>query len=311
MPKARHAQMFSIGGVIGTGLFLGVANALRNGGPLGLLLGYAAVGTICYSVMICLGELVAHLPVPGGHITLSRRFVSPAFSFAMGWNSAPFSRRQLLDTLSIDYGSPGPVYYSNSKYECPLQYINISGQHPPFQLDYLFTPFNAADLASQNATLIGTFKETGSVSWNPTVLKGKHFALRLTDAEGNVRYSAEKWLKSGGKHSCENINPNFWEKADPFDRFWLVVGVILAGGAGVIILLFLVAFIYEGVRGLYRWLKAAWTRRAERKAAIGRERDLEMAGRAEPQPAVVVQPAAPAGAEARAAEEEEAPPAYR
>ncbi|GAA5983478.1 hypothetical protein JCM11641_005822 [Rhodosporidiobolus odoratus] len=84
--KARHVQMISIGGVIGTGLFLGVANALRNGGPLSLLLGYAAVGSICYSVMICLGEMVAHLPVPGGHITLGRRFVSPAFGFAMGWN---------------------------------------------------------------------------------------------------------------------------------------------------------------------------------------------------------------------------------
>ncbi|GAA6044926.1 hypothetical protein JCM8097_004461 [Rhodosporidiobolus ruineniae] len=84
--KARHVQMISIGGVIGTGLFLGVANALRHGGPLGLLLGYMAVGSICYSVMICLGEMVAHLPVPGGHITLARRFVSPAFSFAMGWN---------------------------------------------------------------------------------------------------------------------------------------------------------------------------------------------------------------------------------
>ncbi|GAA6004169.1 hypothetical protein JCM10207_002464 [Rhodosporidiobolus poonsookiae] len=84
--KARHVQMISIGGVIGTGLFLGVANALRNGGPLGLLMGYAAVGTICYSVMIALGEMCAHLPVPGGHITLARRFVSPAFAFAMGWN---------------------------------------------------------------------------------------------------------------------------------------------------------------------------------------------------------------------------------
>ncbi|GAA6016436.1 hypothetical protein JCM11491_002411 [Sporobolomyces phaffii] len=84
--KGRHVQMISIGGVIGTGLFLGTANALRHGGPLGLLLGYLAVGSICYSVMVCLGELVSHLPVAGGHITLSRRFVSPAFSFAMGWN---------------------------------------------------------------------------------------------------------------------------------------------------------------------------------------------------------------------------------
>ncbi|GAA5961740.1 hypothetical protein JCM3765_000495 [Sporobolomyces pararoseus] len=84
--KGRHVQMISIGGVIGTGLFLGTANALRHGGPLGLLLGYLAVGSICYSVMVCLGELVSHLPVAGGHITLARRFVSPAFSFAMGWN---------------------------------------------------------------------------------------------------------------------------------------------------------------------------------------------------------------------------------
>ena len=46
--NAYHA--FSIGGAIGTGLFLGTATALANGGPIGLLLGYVAVGSICYSV---------------------------------------------------------------------------------------------------------------------------------------------------------------------------------------------------------------------------------------------------------------------
>jgi yeast amino acid transporter len=40
----------SIGGVIGTGLFLGTAGSLANGGPVGLLLGYVVVGTICFSV---------------------------------------------------------------------------------------------------------------------------------------------------------------------------------------------------------------------------------------------------------------------
>ena len=39
-------------GVIGTGLFLSSANALRHGGPVGLLLGYMVVGSICYSVMV-------------------------------------------------------------------------------------------------------------------------------------------------------------------------------------------------------------------------------------------------------------------
>jgi amino acid transporter len=60
--KSRHIAMISIGGeaesghgcvylakraplgVIGTGLFLGTAGALANGGPLGLLLGYTVVG---------------------------------------------------------------------------------------------------------------------------------------------------------------------------------------------------------------------------------------------------------------------------
>ncbi|SCV73725.1 BQ2448_6155 [Microbotryum intermedium] len=84
--KSRHIQMISIGGVIGTGLFLGTANALRHGGPLGLLLGFAAMGSITFGVMVSLGEMIAALPIPGGHISLAQRFVNPAFSFAMGWN---------------------------------------------------------------------------------------------------------------------------------------------------------------------------------------------------------------------------------
>ncbi|KAK7044143.1 hypothetical protein VNI00_007860 [Paramarasmius palmivorus] len=84
--KNRHVAMISIGGVIGTGLFLGTATALRNGGPVGLLLGYIIVGSICWSVMISLGEMVSYLPIPGGHIKLSERFFDPALSFAMGWN---------------------------------------------------------------------------------------------------------------------------------------------------------------------------------------------------------------------------------
>ncbi|CAA7266616.1 unnamed protein product [Cyclocybe aegerita] len=84
--KNRHIAMISIGGVIGTGLFLGTATSLQNGGPVGLLLGYITMGTICYSVMISLGEMIAYLPIPGGHIKLAERFVDPALSFTMGWN---------------------------------------------------------------------------------------------------------------------------------------------------------------------------------------------------------------------------------
>jgi amino acid transporter len=78
--------MISIGGVIGTGLFLSTATSLMNGGPIGLLLGYIVVGSICFSVMISLGEMIAYLPIPGGHIKLAERFFDPALSFTMGWN---------------------------------------------------------------------------------------------------------------------------------------------------------------------------------------------------------------------------------
>jgi amino acid transporter len=40
---------------------------------------------LMHSPQVCLGEMVAHLPVAGGHITLARRFVSPAFGFTLGW----------------------------------------------------------------------------------------------------------------------------------------------------------------------------------------------------------------------------------
>ncbi|EIW86544.1 amino acid permease [Coniophora puteana RWD-64-598 SS2] len=84
--KNRHIAMISIGGVIGTGLFVGTANSLAAGGPIGLLLGYTVMGSIVYSVMISLGEMVAFLPIPGGHIKLADRFGHRALSFAMGWN---------------------------------------------------------------------------------------------------------------------------------------------------------------------------------------------------------------------------------
>lgn len=36
--------------------------------------------------MISLGEMIAFLPIEGGHITLGGRFVNSAMAFTMGWN---------------------------------------------------------------------------------------------------------------------------------------------------------------------------------------------------------------------------------
>ncbi|KAG8799276.1 hypothetical protein FRC17_007174, partial [Serendipita sp. 399] len=84
--KGRMLAMISIGGVIGTGLFLGTAGALKKGGPVGLFLGYSIMGSICYAVMISLGEMVAYLPIAGGHISILPAELSAAAVLINYWN---------------------------------------------------------------------------------------------------------------------------------------------------------------------------------------------------------------------------------
>ncbi|KAF7363396.1 AA-permease domain-containing protein [Mycena sanguinolenta] len=84
--KARQISMIALGGAVGTGLIIGSGTALARGGPLGLLLGYAFVGLICYLVMVGLGEMAAYLPHSKGFAGYATRFVDPALGFALGWN---------------------------------------------------------------------------------------------------------------------------------------------------------------------------------------------------------------------------------
>ncbi|KAL8293177.1 hypothetical protein RQP46_000871 [Phenoliferia psychrophenolica] len=84
--KARHLQMISIGGTIGTGLFLGAGGAYAVGGPLGILLGYIIMGAAVFSMMVALGEMTTLYPVSGAFTHYTARFVDPALGFALGWN---------------------------------------------------------------------------------------------------------------------------------------------------------------------------------------------------------------------------------
>ncbi|TXT16043.1 hypothetical protein VHUM_00546 [Vanrija humicola] len=83
--KSRHLTMISIGGVLGTGLFLYTGAALQEGGPLGILLAFSIMGSVTYAVMISLGEMVSASPLPGGAISLAARFVDESLSFTLGW----------------------------------------------------------------------------------------------------------------------------------------------------------------------------------------------------------------------------------
>ncbi|PCH44562.1 general amino acid permease 1 [Wolfiporia cocos MD-104 SS10] len=78
--------MIAIAGTLGTGLFLGSGNALREGGPLGALIGYALVGSVGYATLCSLGEMTSFAPISGTFPHYAARWVDPAFGFALGWN---------------------------------------------------------------------------------------------------------------------------------------------------------------------------------------------------------------------------------
>ncbi|KAH9951089.1 general amino acid permease 1 [Amylocystis lapponica] len=81
--KQRHVQMIAIAGTLGTGLFLGSGNALREGGPLGALIAYALVGTTGYATLCSVGEMTSFAPISGSFPHFAARWVDPAFGFAL------------------------------------------------------------------------------------------------------------------------------------------------------------------------------------------------------------------------------------
>lgn len=83
--SSRHLLFLSIGGAVGTGLFIGTGSALATAGPVSCLIAYMFIGTIMYAVMVSLGEMATYMPVPGSFTVYNARFVDPGMGFAIGW----------------------------------------------------------------------------------------------------------------------------------------------------------------------------------------------------------------------------------
>ena len=84
--KARHMNMIALGGAIGTGLFVAGGEVVSTAGPGGALVAYGLIGIMVYFLMTSLGEMATYLPIPGSFGTYAKRYVDPAFGFALGWN---------------------------------------------------------------------------------------------------------------------------------------------------------------------------------------------------------------------------------
>ncbi|KRN29909.1 amino acid transport protein [Liquorilactobacillus mali] len=75
--------MISLGGVIGTGLFLSSGYTIHQAGPVGTILAYGIGAVIVYLVMLCLGELAVAMPQTGSFHVYATRFIGPATGFTV------------------------------------------------------------------------------------------------------------------------------------------------------------------------------------------------------------------------------------
>ncbi|KAI9305204.1 amino acid permease/ SLC12A domain-containing protein [Cunninghamella echinulata] len=84
--KTRMITMISLGGCIGTGLFLNMGTNVATAGPAGALIAYIVIGFMVYCIMTTLAEMAAFIPVSGSFNHYATRFVDPSLGFALGWN---------------------------------------------------------------------------------------------------------------------------------------------------------------------------------------------------------------------------------
>ena len=83
--KDRHVQLIALGGIIGSGYFLGTGAVIHEVGP-SVFLAYILGGVIIYLTMLCLGELAVAIPISGSFINYTADFISPSFACGVGWS---------------------------------------------------------------------------------------------------------------------------------------------------------------------------------------------------------------------------------
>ncbi len=82
--KNRHVQLISIGGAIGTGLFLGSGKSIQLAGP-SILLAYLITGGSCFLIMCALGELLLSNTDNHSFLDFVAEYLGKKAAFITGW----------------------------------------------------------------------------------------------------------------------------------------------------------------------------------------------------------------------------------
>ncbi|CAB1129242.1 Amino acid transporter, AAT family [Candidatus Hydrogenisulfobacillus filiaventi] len=81
---APALTLLTIGGVMGSGLFLASGLAIRDGGP-GTIVLFLVGALAMYLEIRALGEMSAATPAPGSFLTYAAQVLGPGYTFVAGW----------------------------------------------------------------------------------------------------------------------------------------------------------------------------------------------------------------------------------
>lgn len=83
--EGRHVQLISIGGCIGTGLFMGSGKTIATSGP-SVIMVYAVIGFMLFFVMRAMGELLLSDLKYKSFVDCTEELLGPWAGFATGWS---------------------------------------------------------------------------------------------------------------------------------------------------------------------------------------------------------------------------------
>ncbi|ACT05586.1 amino acid permease-associated region [Dickeya chrysanthemi Ech1591] len=147
--KNRHIQLIALGGAVGTGLFLGIAQTIRMAGP-SVLLGYAIAGVIAFFIMRQLGEMVVEEPVAGSFSHFANEYWGNFAGFMSGWNYWVLYVLVSMAELSavgiyIQYWWPEvPAWVSAAVFFVAINAINLTNVKVYGELEFWFSIIKVA-----------------------------------------------------------------------------------------------------------------------------------------------------------------------
>lgn len=129
--KSRNLITMSLGGVIGTGIFMSTGYSIQYAGPIGTILAYIIGSILVCMVMSCLGELSVHDPNTGAFHTYANKYISPGVGFVVAWmywltwTIALGSEFIALSTIGHQYLPHIPIWIFSLIFTVVILLINI------------------------------------------------------------------------------------------------------------------------------------------------------------------------------------------